>query len=931
MSLLSSVGKRSYLGRVVGRGRGRSGGRVVAEGLDGRVLLSGMTPSVELFDASAAVFVENQGQWADEGVRYAFDGAGCAIGFRDEGLDFRLSGGEQEGAGAGFSLRFEGANRVRPGGEDRAETVFNYFVGEQSNWRSNVAGYGAVAYEGLYAGVDLRMSGQRSSMKYEFHVAPGGDYQQIQLRYEGIGGLAVGADGSLVVDLGEGRGQLVDDAPVIYQEIDGRRVEVAGRFVVLGSDAYGFEISGEYDRTRELVIDPTLAWSTYLGGSSDEAGEGIAVDGSGNVLVTGRTSSSGWTSLGFDTSYNGSTGDAFVAKLSPSGAHLWSSYLGGNMPDDGSGVAVDGLGNVLVTGSTRSSGWTSGGFDTSLDGGGDAFVAKLSPAGGHLWSTYVGGSGPDYGYGIAVDGSGNVLVTGDTASSGWTSAGFDTSINGEDDAFVAKLSPSGAYLWSSYLGGSSYDVGYGVAADGSGNVLVTGYTFSPGWTSGGFDTSHNGSRDAFAAKLSPTGGHLWSTYLGGSGQDYGYGIAVDGLGNVLVSGETQSAGWARGGYDTSYNGGSEWGGDAFVAKLSSTGAHLWSTYLGGSGDERGYDIAVDGSGNVLLAGETFSTGWISGGFDTSFGGIMDVFVAKLSPAGMRLWSTYMGGSTGDYGYGIAVDGLGNVLVTGMTGSTGWISGGFDTSLSGSWDGFVAKISGLGDPVKAIVAMGEMVVTIWGSRELDSVKIGDQGRVEVVAGGDKLIETDSLEITDAGVLDLADNDLIIHATAETRGDVLGQVCAWIKSGRAGGTWSGKGIVSSVGRTGRFTGLAAVVNEKLYGGPILPSLGGEALSINDIIVKYTYDGDMNVDGVVNADDYFLIDTGFIGGGRRYQDGDLNYDGVINADDYFLIDGAFLGQGGPLGVGEDAVVMRVKGMVGVFAAGKVKRVWEELSEGV
>ena len=189
------------------------------------------------------------------------------------------------------------------------------------------------------------------------------------------------------------------------------------------------------------------------------------------------------------------------------------------------------------------------------------------------------------------------------------------------------------------------------------------------------------------------------------------------------------------------------------------------------------------------------------------------------------------------------------------------------------------------------------------QEVLGAGFGDQGRVEVAAGGDKPIQTASLEITDAGVLDLADNDLIIHATAETRSDVLGQVCAWIKSGRAGGTWSGKGIVSSVGQTGHFPGLAAVVNEKLYGGPIVPSLGGEALTTNDIIVTYTYDVDMNLDGVVNADDYFLIDSNFIPQAKGYQNGDFNYDGVVNADDYFLIDSVFLGQTGPLAGGESA----------------------------
>ncbi|MCY2953528.1 MAG: SBBP repeat-containing protein, partial [Planctomycetota bacterium] len=786
--------------------------RCSAEALESRVLLSDAAPSIELFNASPAVFVENAGQWADQGVRYGFDGAGCAIGFRDAGVDFRLSRGQPETSGAetdpiagsmasaeagiqstAFSLRFEGANRVRPAGEDRAETVFNYFVGEQANWRSNVAGYGAVAYEGLYAGVDLRMAGQRGAMKYEFHVAPGGDYQQIQLRYDGIGGLSVGEDGSLVVDLGEGRGRLVDDTPVIYQEIDGRRVEVAGRFVVVGASSYGFEVTGAWDAGRELVIDPELAWSTYLGGSNDDEGHDIAVDGSGNVLVTGWTYSPGWTSGGFDASYNGDQ-DAFVAKLSPSGAHLWSTYLGGSNGDGGTGIAVDGSGNVLVTGETWSSGWTSGGFDTSFNGGtSDAFVAKVSPSGGHLWSTYLGGSNWDYGLGIAVDGSGNVLVTGETSSVGWTSGGFDTSYNGGEwgDAFVAKISdgnvnrsptdlslsngsvlenqPVGAAVgmlstvdpdardtftytlvsgdvgaftitgdalktaaafdyeaknsysirirstdqgglwtekdfvvsvtnvdieldlaWSTYLGGGGYDSGQGIAVDGSGNVLVTGYTESSGWTSGGFDTSYNGGEaDAFVGKFSPSGEHLWSTYLGDSNWDYGLGIAVDGSGNVLVTGSTESSGWTSGGFDTSYNGDQ----DAFVGKLSPSGGHLWSTYLGGSNWDYGLGIAVDGSGNVLVTGETSSAGWTSGGFDTSYNGDQDAFVGKLSPSGGHLWSTYLGGSGDDWGHGVAVDGSGNVLVTGETWSSGWTSGGFDTSFNGGTsDAFVAKVS-----------------------------------------------------------------------------------------------------------------------------------------------------------------------------------------------------------------------------------------------
>ena len=229
-------------------------------------------------------------------------------------------------------------------------------------------------------------------------------------------------------------------------------------------------------------------------------GFGIAADSSGNVLVTGRTESAGWVLGGWDTSFNGDDTDAYVTKLSPGGGHLWSSYIGGSDEDHGKGIAADSSGDVLVTGYTTSAGWVSGGWDTTYNGW-DGFVTKLSSGGDHLWSSYLGGDGYDGGLGIAVDSSDNVLVTGHTNSTGWVSGGWDTNYNNGDDAFVAKLSPGGGHLWSSYLGGSDDDYGYDIAADSFGNLLVTGYTESEGWVSGGWDTTYDGYSNAFVAKI----------------------------------------------------------------------------------------------------------------------------------------------------------------------------------------------------------------------------------------------------------------------------------------------------------------------------------------------------------------------------------------------------------------------------------------------
>jgi hypothetical protein len=655
-----------------------------------------------LFNTTPALFVENQGQWADESIRFAHSGNGVNVGMTDMGIAFQLirhepsTGADAGGFSSGttstrtFSSSFLGANTVNPVGLDQSQTLINYLLGDSSTWQSDVPTFEKVGYTDLYAGIDLVTWGLRSHLKYEFHVAPGSDYQQIQIQYDGIGGLSIAEDGSLVVDLGDEWGSLVDAAPIIYQEINGARTEVAGQFVLIDGHTYGFEISGPYDPACELIIDPNLDWSTYFGGSANEFGFAITVDNSGNTFVTGETTSPGWVSGGFDVTPSGV--DAFVMKVDPAGSHVWSTYLGGSGLDAGYGIAIDPSGNPLVTGRAGSTGWVSGGYDTSYGGSFDGFVAKLSPTGGHIWSTYLGAGNDDTAYGIAIDATGNALVTGYSQSGGWVSGGFDTSHGGTAayDGFVVKLNSAGAHLWSTYLGSGGYDLGEGIAIDASGNAFIVGYTESSGWVSGGFDTSYNGgSFDAFVVALGGTGAHVWSTYLGGSGDDRGYGIAIDAAGNAYLTGETASSGWVTGGFDTSFNGGV----DAFVAKLTLTGSHVWSSFLGGGGSDPGFHIAVDASGGALLTGYTNSSGWTSGGFDTSYnGGSLDAYVANLSASGGHVWSSYLGGSGDDRGFGIAADASGNAYVAGYTRSAGWVSGGFDTSYNGGEDGFVAKIS-----------------------------------------------------------------------------------------------------------------------------------------------------------------------------------------------------------------------------------------------
>ncbi len=698
--------------------------------------------AVARYMAGPSVFIQNLGQWDAPEILFALDGTGANVGLTDRGPKFQLFRRAENGAadkkapdaekGIGntpppmemhaFGLVFDGAAVATPVGRGQSDSTFNYTVGAPEKHREGVPAFNAVWYDNVYPGVHLEMTGRRSGVKYNFHVTPGADWRAIRLRYENIQGLSLRADGALEIRVRDGWEALTDGAPYIYQEIGGAKKSVDGRFVLIDGHTYGFEITGAYDATLPLVIDPAVEWGTYLGGTEDEYGRGISVDGSGNVYATGYTNSSGWVSGGWDTTQNGGY-DGFVVKLSPAGAHLWSTYLGGTGHDYGYGIAVDGSGNCYVTGQTFSSGWVGGGWDTTQNGGYDGFVVKLSPAGAHLWSTYLGGTEEDYGKGIAVDGSGNCHATGYTYSSSWLGGGWDITLNGSTDAYVVKLSPAGAHLWSTYLGGTGDDSGYGIAMDGSGNCYATGYTNSAGWMGGGWDTIQNGSNDGYVVKLSPAGAHTWSTYLGGTGDDAGRGIALDRSGNCFVTGFTNSSGWVSDGWDTILNG-SGAGYDGYVVKLSPVGAHLWSTYLGGKGNDWGYGIAVNGSGNAYATGYTDSEGWVGGGWDTTQNGGNDGYVVKLSTAGAHAWSTYLGGTRQDYGYGIALDRSGNCFVTGTTNSSDLVSGGWDITQDGGNDAFVVKVTNLNQagslqvtltPVGAVTAGAQwrrVTTTAW---------------------------------------------------------------------------------------------------------------------------------------------------------------------------------------------------------------------------
>ncbi len=620
-----------------------------------------------------------------------------------EVLRLRLSGGNRKAV-------FEGMGKM--------EGLSHYFMGaDPSHWRMGVAQYSKIMVRGVYPGIDMAYYGNQKKLEYDFVVAPGADPGLITFHPRGYQTVRVDRQGNLV--FGMARENMRFGKPVLYQEQESIvkggwktiKTLVEGRYTVKEDGLIGFEV-GAYDKSRSLVIDPPLFYSTYLGGSGDDKGNAIAVDSSGNAYVTGQTNGSFPTSSGaYQTIYGGGSDAVFVAKLNASGTTLlYSTYLGGSGDDYANGIAVDGSGNVYVTGQTTSGNFptTSGAAQTLFGGSTNGFVTKLNAAGSSLlYSTYLGGDSDNYAQAIAIDGTGNAYVTGQTTSGDFptTSGAAQTVFGGDQNVFVVKLNASGtAPVYSTYLGGSGADYAYGIALDGSQNAYVTGSTNSTDFptTNGAYQSVYGGGSDAvFVAKLNSSGTTFsYSTYLGGSVNDNAFGIAVDGSGNAYITGSTSGSFPTTGGaYQETFN--TNAADNAFVAELNSAGTILvYSTYIGGSVDDYAQGIAVDSSGNAYVTGTTASTDFpITGdAYQTSYAGNgYAVFVSELNSAGSTLvYSTYLSGSPAsaadDQGNGIAVDSAGGIYVAGYTGGGfATTSGAAQTVFGGIEDAFAAKL------------------------------------------------------------------------------------------------------------------------------------------------------------------------------------------------------------------------------------------------
>ena len=625
-------------------------------------------------------------------------------------------------------LRFLDASpNAQPQAAGPLAGLANYLVGsDRGQWRTGVPLYQRILYRNLYPGIDLIFYGKQDRLEYEFVVAPPATWRSIRLDLPGAQHLEIDGEGNLK---SQAASVWVTHAQLkIYQNVPGGRRDVFGRFVLKGGHEVGFDI-GPYERGRPLIIDPTLAFASYLGGSGDDYAHAVAVDSSGCAYVVGETGSWNFPTQGpAQQSMAGDT-DVFVTKWNAAGTGIvYATYIGGRGRDVATGVAVNAAGNAYVTGFTYSGDFpiSGGALRSGFAGASKAFAFKLNPSGNALvYATFLGGSGDDYAAGIAVDSSGEAHIAGYTASVDFpvTQGAFQPYYGGGYyDGFFAKLNAGGsALLYATYLGGMENDTAAGVALDPSGNIYVAGQT-----QSGNFPTlnplqSIASENNAFVVKMNPSGQVLYSTYLGGTGLNYGTAIAADAAGNAYVTGFTDAPDFP--GTASAYQPGNRGSYDAFVATLNSTGTSVVSaTYLGGSGSDIAYGIALDGSGNVYIAGSTYSIDFPAAAAPQSkYGGSGDAFVAEFNHQLTSLaYASYFGGSGNDLAAGIAADSNGNAYITGWTGSGQSSSeipistGAFEPVGLGGIDAFLAKFAASGAPISCASSAPQVLTVQAGS-------------------------------------------------------------------------------------------------------------------------------------------------------------------------------------------------------------------------
>ena len=658
-----------------------------------------VTPPVPATGGPPLAFSPNGGR-TDPRARFIANGEGYGIFLTRRGAVLALSAGARRHV---LSLDLVGASPRRLVAERRQPGKVNSFIGsDRARWVSGLPTFAAVRYERTWPGIDTRYHGRGRLLEYDFLVAPGADPARIAVRLRGAERLRIADDGSLVATVG-GRA-LRQHPPEAWQVVAGSRRPVDVRYRLDGQ-VVGIE-AGHYDTTRPLLIDPVLSYATYLGGTGDDEPGGVAVDSSGAIYIAGTTTSSDFPKQGaIDSTQAGD--EAFVTKLNASGNQVvYSTYLGGSASDGAADVAVHSDGTAYVTGGTSTAAGASG-FPVTAGARAchgtpgfvlDAWVARLNAAGSALtWSTCLNGDDVNGtvggGSGIAVDASGSAYVTGITSGNIMASPGssFDSSHNGNYDAFLVKLTSAGAVGYTGFLGGTTTDFGHDVAVDSTGAAYVTGETASTDFTTAGtspLQTTKGDSYDAFVAKINASGSaRTYATYLGGTGSDAGHGIAVDGSGIAYVVGQT------TGTFPGLSSSGSITG---FLAKIPANGSSTGylARRISGNNTVQAYDVDVRGS-NTFVTGKSFASS--IGEANTvrpHSGGTADVFLRKYNSALDVVFSTFLGATTNNSQADpdVVVNADGTAYVVGTTSGDGFATSGALDASRAAYEGFLAIVA-----------------------------------------------------------------------------------------------------------------------------------------------------------------------------------------------------------------------------------------------
>jgi hypothetical protein len=639
---------------------------------------------------------------------------------------------------------------ARLSGSDETGGKVNYFIGNNPEaWHKDLPSYRAITYKDLYCDVDLTFRGNDGGLKGTYTVSPGADPAQIGWRYRGAESLKIDQHGNLKIKLG-GHDEIIEEAPVAWQESANGRVPIESRYFIAKDGTVRFSL-GPYDKSKPLIIDPTLTYSTFFGGSNDDPAYKIALDCERNIYIAGYTNSLDFPTKDPIQTDKAAGYDAFVTKLSPDGSTvIYSTYLGGgggaNDNDLLQSMTVDPDGNVYLTGNTYATDYpTANAYQTNNAGGSDIFLTKIDPTGSTLiYSTYLGGSNFDFAFDVAVDASGSTYLTGYVISSDFptTAGAYQPGFGGgAGDAYVTKFSPDGkSLIYSTYIGGSDYDQAYGIAVDGDGNAYIAGVTASLNFPlANAYQGIIGGNRDVFVTKLNPAGSQLvFSTYLGGALDDQCSAMTIDRAGNVYLTGRTQSANFPTAPLGSVFQPAIGSATDAFVSKVSADGMTLvYSTFLGGIMTDYGYGVAVNEVGEAYAVGETASLNFPQSNSLQAYGGGNDAFVTKFNAAGTNVvYSTYLGGSGDEGALSVVRDGLGSVFVTGFTRSPNYptVNAIQPAYAGGSSDAFISKIFETAPPPVALTgAVSRKTHGNAGTFDVDLPLTGNPG-IECRSGG-----------------------------------------------------------------------------------------------------------------------------------------------------------------------------------------------------